>query len=368
MSYTQLWNWFCYAPYALFALTMLTFVVPTCRRIRFQAVWAMFLLLCFSKFLVYRELGADAFAPWLPEKVIWIWNWLYAGACILCGLGVVTVFFRFNSKVLVLPIVAWGFAAWGVYNGVAVPSIHEVTMEFEDLPRELDGYRIAQVSDIHASSAARRWRTEKIVEKVNSAAVDLICLTGDFVDEFPDRGRKYLEPLKDLKAKDGVYAVTGNHEESHAFNNWLPLYEKWGVHFLRNEGALVHEGLALGGVDDINFGGGRTIRGKTRVETAFAKATKGEFRILLQHRPSGAKESAAKDGVRLQLSGHTHGGVFPGLSLVIGKWNEGFIRGEYDLGKGAKLYVSPGTGQWAGFPIRFFDPSEITVITLKRAP
>ena len=365
MTYTQLWNWFCYAPYALFVLTMLTFVVPTCRRIRAQAAWAMLLLLCFSKFLVYRELGGDAFAPWLPEKVIWIWNWGYAGACILCGLGVVTLFFRFRRKVLILPLVAWALAAYGIWNGIKVPRVKEVTLEYESLPAELDGYRIVQVSDLHASSAARRWRTEQIVGRVNSLAPDLICLTGDFVDAFPDVGRRYLEPLKNLKAKDGVYAVTGNHEETHAFSSWLEWYERWHVNFLENKCVFPRKGLALGGVNDIVFGNLHTMRGKTQIESAFHSATNGEFRILMQHRPAGADENAENAKVRLQLSGHTHGGVFPGLSILIGKLNAGFVRGLYQLTGDSYLYVSPGTGQWAGFPIRFFNPAEITLLILK---
>ena len=72
-----------------------------------------------------------------------------------------------------------------------------------------------------------------------------------------------------------------------------------------------------------------------------------------------------KYNVRLQLSGHTHGGALPGLSPVVSYWNEGHVRGLYEEGK-LKLYVSPGTGQWAGLPIRLFNPTEITLFTLRR--
>ena len=360
-----LWNCLNYAPYVLFVLTMLTFVVPCRFRVRTQAIWAMVLLVCFSKFLVYRELGGDSFAPWLPEKVIWLWNWGYAGACILLALGVLTVFWRFPRKGLVLPILAWGLAACGIWNGVKIPEVREVELAFPDLPPELAGYRIVQVSDIHASTAARRWRTEAIVRRVNEQKPDLICLTGDFTDVEPTRHFRYLEPLEDLRATDGVWASTGNHEFYHDFyRRWRPWYERWGIRFLRNGCAFPRPGLVLGGVDDRAFDGGAIPPVNPHVGAAFASATNGEFRVLLQHRPSGALENAANNGVRLQLSGHTHGGLFPGMSAIIKAWNRGYVKGAYDLPSQGRLYVSPGVGQWAGFPIRFFDDPEITVITL----
>lgn len=362
---TTFWTYFNYAPYALFALTMLTFVLPCRFRVRAQAIWAMVLLVCFAKFLVYRELGGDSFAPWLPEKVIWAWNWSYAGACILLVLGVLTVFWRFPRKGLVLPLLAWGLAAWGIWNGIKIPVVREVELAYPDLPPNLEGYRIVQVSDIHASTAARRWRTAAIVRRVNEQKPDLICLTGDFADVAPGPCGDCLEPLKDLKANDGTWAIKGNHELDHEFAAWLPFYERWGIRFLRNACAFPRPGLALGGVDDRAFDGGAIPPVNPHVGAAFASATNGEFRILLQHRPSGALENAANDGVRLQLSGHTHGGIFPGMRAIIRAWNGGYVRGAYDLPSQSRLYVSPGVGQWAGFPIRFFDDPEITVITLR---
>lgn len=363
---TTLWTSLNYAPYVLFVLTMLTFVLPCRFRVRAQAIWAMVLLLCFSKFLVYRELGGDSFAPWLPEKVIWFWNWGYAGACILLALSVVTIFWRFPRKGLILPILAWGLAAWGIWNGIKVPAVREIEFTYPDLPPTLDGYRIVQVSDIHASTAARQWRTEAIVRRVNELKPNLICLTGDFTDVEPTRYFRYLEPMKDLSATDGVWASTGNHEFYHDYyRRWWPWYERWGIRFLRNTCAFPRQGLTLGGVDDRTFDGGEIPPVNPHVGAAFASATNGEFRILLQHRPSGALENAANDGVRLQLSGHTHGGVFPGMSAIIKAWNRGYVKGAYDLPSQSHLYVSPGVGQWAGFPIRFFDDPEISVITLR---
>lgn len=362
---SALWILFKCLPYVLFVLTMLMFVLRCRFGVRGQAIWSMVLLICFSKFLVYSELGGDAIVPWMPEGVIWFWNWGYSGACILFLLGALTFFWRFPRKGLVLPLLAWGLAACGIRNGVKIPEVREVELAFPDLPPELDGYRIVQVSDIHASTAARRWRTEAIVRRVNEQKPDLICLTGDMTDVGPARHWRYLEPLKDLRAHDGVWAVAGNHELEHEFDAWLKWYELWGVHFLRNRCAVPCPGLVLGGVDDVVFDGRDELPPvNPHVGAAFASATNGEFRVLLQHRPSGALENAANNGVRLQLSGHTHGGLFPGMSAIIKAWNRGYVKGAYDLPLQGRLYVSPGVGQWAGFPIRFFDDPEITVITL----
>ena len=99
------------------------------------------------------------------------------------------------------------------------------------------------------------------------------------------------------------------------------------------------------------------------VRQAFAAATNGEFRILLQHQPKEAAANIKEVGVDLQLSGHTHGGVAPIIRQLVSKHNSGYSRGIYRYGDSV-LYVSPGVGQWAGFPIRFFNPSEIAVFRL----
>ena len=95
-------------------------------------------------------------------------------------------------------------------------------------------------------------------------------------------------------------------------------------------------------------------------------APPGAFRILLYHRPLPEKIGAAAAGVRLQLSGHTHGGAMPGVSQLVARANEGHVRGLYEFAPGRFLHVSPGTGQWAGFPLRLFNPAEITEIVLRK--
>ena len=103
-----------------------------------------------------------------------------------------------------------------------------------------------------------------------------------------------------------------------------------------------------------------------RADGAFAGVPADAFRVLLCHRPFTAATGAAEAGVSLQLSGHTHGGAMPLLSLLVAQFNEGHVRGLFEFAPGRFLHVSPGTGQWAGFPLRILNPAEITVIVLRR--
>lgn len=349
---------------------MFTFVLPSCKALglgaRTQAIWAIFLLVCFSKFLCYKSFGGNVFNPNLPMVIIWIWNFLYSGAMILFVISVVTVFFRFRIKMIVLPALAWMLSAWGVWNGVKVPEVRETEVRCEGLAKSLDGYRIVQLADIHVSSAAPSWRTRAIVEKVNLANADLIVCTGDIVDGKVSHRRKDVEPLKDLKAKDGVFFVTGNHEFYSGWDDWKDVFDGWGIRFLSNECVFPREKLALAGVDDEAVFRWRKMASAPDVRGAFAAATNGEFRVLLQHRPGDFAENAKECGVNLQLSGHTHGGVMPGLNMLVSYHNEGFVRGVYERGE-SRLYVSPGCGQWAGFPVRYLDDPEISVIVLRSA-
>ncbi len=262
---------------------------------------------------------------------------------------------------IVLSVIAWGATILGIYQGIATPTVNEIKISYAKLPDELNGYRIVQISDIHINALARRWRTEAIVERVNALKPDLICVTGDLVDGKAEKRRAAIEPLRNLRAKDGVYYVAGNHEFYGERAKWRKIYEEWGMKFLANECVFPRSSLALGGVNDIVAH--RCGEAMPCIEETFLAATNNEFRILLEHRPINARENIKRYDIDLQLSGHTHGGIVPVFDLLVAKLNAGFVKGLYQIGDGY-LYVSPGSGQWDGFPIRLFNASEITVITL----
>lgn len=334
-------------------------------RVRVQAIVAGALLLALSKFALFAACGTNAFAPELPEKLIWLFNFLYSGAIILLPFALLARLLRVKGMaLLVLVPLAWGMSARGLYNGIKTPEVNELTLSFAELPAALDGYRVVQISDLHVSAAARRARTEAVVRRVNELDADLICLTGDIADGLAALQAPALEPLEQLRAKDGVWAIAGNHEYYFDRPNYIALYERLGLRFLDNECVFPRPELALAGVTD--SAAERCGEAMPSAEKALMDVPKDKFKLLLEHRPSHARDHALALGIDLQLSGHTHGGIMPGLDRLVAAANGGFVRGLYKLTElGQYLYVSPGTGQWAGFPIRFFNDSEITLITLR---
>lgn len=359
-------NWWVikdWGPICAWALTVLLFVCRLRVRVSVKVLVACSLAPMFLKLHVCRWLGLDLLSPEIPALAEWLWSGLFAGAVILAFLSVLCVF-RFPWKGVVLPAVAGALASWGVWNGVCVPSVRTCTFSFPNLPESLEGYRIVQMSDLHCSSAARRWRTQAVVDVVNSLNADLVCVTGDIVDGSVERMGSEVAPLRGLRAKDGVFASTGNHEYFYDLPGWLAFHTDLGIRFLQNECVFPRAGLALGGVPDYH-GFNHKMDVEPSVRTAFAAATNGEFRVLLQHQPIGAEANIRVHGVSLQLSGHAHGGIAPGIRWAVEQHNQGYSRGVYRYGEGV-LYLSPGCGQCEWMPVRFFNPSEIALIVLTR--
>jgi len=268
-------------------------------------------------------------------------------------------------------ICAAALSAWGIYEGVRTPDVNRIEIEYDDLPQSFDGYRIVHLSDLHCSTSARRPRFERIVERVNALDADLIAITGDFVDGFVCERIDDMEPLARLRARDGVWGCVGNHERYWEWDAWddaLFGLNIWVLaehrHYAKSVIRRGDDAIAIGGLYDPAFFKFSGIPPVARF--AFVDAPKGAFRILLFHRPYTEEICSEDADVRLQLSGHTHGGAMPVLKWLVSSFNEGHVRGLYEFAKGRYLHVSPGTGQWAGFPLRLFNPAEITEITLRR--
>ena len=366
---------------------------PLCARVAYMTVvralrlgrawrWTLggALLLCSLKFTWFGLLGGNIFLPELPAGVIHALSVCNDFVLVLAGVGVVWAVVRFllsrcrvasaqvpdptRRRVVAgtLACVAAGVGAKGVYDGVRLPDVVEVTLEFPDLPSAFDGYRIVHLSDLHISAAARADRTAGVVRLVNEQAPDLIAITGDFVDGTAARRRADVAPLADLRAKDGVVGCTGNHEYYSGWAVWRNIFHGLGVRVLENERLLVRRGnetLAILGEND-------PVSHDSDIQIAAGMVPYGAFRILLTHRPTRLAEHAAYR-VRLQLSGHTHGGAVRGLDRFVARANEGHVRGIYRE-HGLTLYVNSGTGQWAGFPTRLGVAPEITLITLRKTP
>ena len=338
-----------------------------------------------GKFAFFATVGGDAFTPNLPALVIWSYGWIYAAAmmliaaafpfsvfCYLLGLLKIRVpVLVTRGAFAAFAICAAALSAWGIYEGVRTPDVNRIEIAYDDLPQSFDGYRIVHLSDLHCSTSARRPRFERIVERVNALDADLIAITGDFVDGLVCERIDDMQPLAHLRARDGVWGCVGNHERYWEWNAWddaLFGLNIWVLaehrHFAKSVIRRGDDVIALGGLDDPVFYSIAGFSGDAR--DAFREAPKGAFRILLYHRPHTEEICSEGADVKLQLSGHTHGGAMPVLKWLVARYNEGHVRGLYEFAKGRYLHVSPGTGQWAGFPLRLFNPTEITEITLRR--
>jgi predicted MPP superfamily phosphohydrolase len=241
------------------------------------------------------------------------------------------------------------------------PRIRRVTVPVDDLPAELDGYRIVQWSDVHVGRTIRRNFVESLVERTNALGADAIAITGDFVDGPLSDLRGEVEPLRELRARDGIFYVTGNHEYYWRAAEWCAALQSLGLDFLKNEHRVVTRNgasIVFAGVTDPV---GRDTHTQDPVR-ALAGAPASAVKVLLSHRPQTA-DAASRLGVDLQLSGHTHGGQFFPFNLIIKKFQP-IVAGLHRVGR-TWLYVNRGTGYW-GPPSRLAVGGEITVIELRR--
>lgn len=362
------------------------------RPLRLPRAWAIafavLLFLASQKFVVYAVLGGDAFKPELPETFIHVTGWAYSSFMLFVGLvctaaivkGLAWFFLNprrreamratqgIRRRQFVAGLAAAGTAGWGVWEGIRVPRIKRMEIEVEDLPRAFDGFRIVHLSDLHCSAAARREHMKGIVAQANTLNADIVCITGDFVDGSVEARREDLEPLKDLKSRLGVFGCAGNHEYYSGYRTWRPVFEELGISMLDNAHHVFVRGearLVLGGIPDETACSPRYAGDSVTpdVVRTFEGAPEG-CRILMKHRPIHLSEHE-RHGVRLQLSGHTHGGACRGMDLLVAKMgNEDHLRGLYREGRIA-LYVNPGTGQWAGFPLRLGVPAEVSELILR---
>jgi predicted MPP superfamily phosphohydrolase len=259
-------------------------------------------------------------------------------------------------------IAALGLATTGIVNVVRGVAVKKVRVPLAKLSQTSSGFRIVQLSDIHVGPTIGRAFITDLVTRVNALQPDLVAITGDLVDGSVAELGELVRPLADIKAKHGVFFVTGNHEYYSGANEWIAHLESLGVKVLRNERVAIggDDGFDLAGVDDFSAhqdGHGpdlpRALDGRDPARAV----------VLLAHQPRAIVEAAAL-GVGLQLSGHTHGGqLFPWNFFV--RLQQPYIAGLFDHG-GTKLYVSCGTGYW-GPPMRVGAPAEITEIELVAA-
>jgi predicted MPP superfamily phosphohydrolase len=255
----------------------------------------------------------------------------------------------------------------GMFGALRPAAIKRVALALPGWPRALDGYRVLQISDIHIGSLLQRSYAARLVAQCNAQQPDLLAITGDLVDGSAAQLREQTAPFGELRARDGVYFITGNHEYFSGDAPWVRRVAELGIRVLRNERVAIARdgaGFELAGVDDYG-----SSRRNPRGAGFDLDATLDGWQpstplILLSHDPR-AFDLARARGVQLQLSGHTHDGqMWPFRYLV--RLQTRYLAGTYRDGD-STLYVSRGTGFW-GPPLRVLAPAEITELTLRSTP
>ncbi len=269
-------------------------------------------------------------------------------------------------RALLVAGVAGAAAFVALRQGLAVPSVLRTEITLARWPQALDGFRIVQISDVHIGPLLDRRFAAEIAKRVNALAPDLVAVTGDLVDGSVARIGDEVAPFGEIRARHGVYFITGNHDFYSGADAWVDRVQELGWRALRNERVVIGDGDAhfdLAGVDDHH--GAMLGAGQGEDLSRALDGREGERPVvLLAHDPATFRR-ASQYGVDLQLSGHTHGGqIWPFRYLV--RLTVPWVAGLYRLGASA-VYVSRGTGFW-GPPMRLGAPSEISELVLRSIP
>jgi predicted MPP superfamily phosphohydrolase len=240
--------------------------------------------------------------------------------------------------------------------------IRRVDITAPHWPLELDGLRIAHLSDLHVGDLMSVERAIEIIRLLTDEHPDIVCNTGDVADLICPELKPVFDACIALKPPLGNYLVLGNHDELDDREHVAHMAETAGINVLRNEQTrVVHDGktIRIGGVD-----WSRTPSDcRDSIETALQG---GPIDLLLSHNPKGF-DHAAQRGIPLTLSGHTHGGQIarknkPDANLALAM-NHRRSAGLYEQGD-SRLFVTVGAG--ALFPLRMNCPAEVAILTITR--
>jgi predicted MPP superfamily phosphohydrolase len=246
-----------------------------------------------------------------------------------------------------------------VVNVVRGFDVRRVRVPIARLPASATGYAIVQLTDMHVGPTIGREFVERVVRETNALAPDMIVITGDLVDGSVEQLRDLVEPLRELRAPDGIFFVTGNHEYYSGADEWIAQLTTMGVRVLRNERVTIRDAFDLAGVDDARAHGMAPGHGQD-VPRALQGRDPSRAVVLLAHQPRAVTDAVACD-VDLQLSGHVHGGQMVPFNWLA-RLDQPLIAGLHLVGK-TWVYVSTGTGYW-GPPMRVGPGAELTRIEL----
>lgn len=307
----------------------------------------------------------------IPKFIYMVFSIVGLGACKL-----------FHTKInignligaLLVPVI-WYIVIYGSFFGFQKLEVNRHTFVSKDLPQAFDGYRIVMFSDAHVGTlkGSRQWMVQRAVDSINALHPDMIVFTGDLQNMHPKELYKQVDILAQLKAKDGVFSVLGNHDyaqyvtcsEAEKVANCketISLERQMGWTVLLNDHRTIQRNkshIVIAGME--NDGDGKRFPQNGDIHKTLS-ATDG-FTILLEHDPSAWRRKIIPDGrAQLTLSGHTHAmqfklGSWSPLALLMKEWNGWYTQDTQSL------FVTAGLGGL--IPFRFGASGEIVVITLR---
>ena len=283
-----------------------------------------------------------------------------------------------RKAALACTLFIWALAGYGFLYGFQQFEVRYVEYASPDLPEAFDGYRIVQFSDAHVGSltGSRQWMVQRAVDSINAQKADAIVFTGDMQNVYPDELPPQAPFFRQLKAKDGVFAVLGNHdyavyqkcddaEKTTNCQKTVKAMRQMGFDLLLNEHRMISrdsDSIVIAGME--NWGVAQRMPRKGDVEQTLAGLTTHPFIIMLQHDPSCWRERILPEcSAQLTLSGHTHGGQvslfgWSPVALSYSEWSGMTYEGS------RAINVSTGLGGL--IPFRIGLPGEIVVITLRK--
>ena len=336
------------AIFALAAMIPLVFVAMRWlpRSVNAPLAWVVYTWMGFAFYLFLLVVVTDAgrgiasLAGWLPEDPE---RRLLLARVVAASVGAVSA------------LVGLG----GIANVVRGFEVRRVRVPLRRLPPSASGYTIVQLTDMHVGPTIGRAFVESVVRATNELAPDMVVITGDLVDGSVEQLGELVAPLGGLRARDGVFFVTGNHEYYSGAPTWIAHLARLGIRVLRNERVPIRDVFDLAGVDDASA---HTILPDHGQDVAKALDGRDPERavVLLAHQPKALKDAVRCD-VDLQLSGHVHGGQMVPFNWLV-RLDQPLVAGLHLIER-TWVYVSTGTGYW-GPPMRVGSGAELTRIEL----
>jgi uncharacterized protein len=266
--------------------------------------------------------------------------------------------------IIALLLFAAALLGYGLYIEPNWFEVKEISLNLPHLSPAFDGYKVVQISDIHADRYFRISNLDTVAQKINDQHPDLVVLTGDYVSKgrVPEAVGAIAASFRQIEAKDGILAVLGNHDYWAKAKDVTRELTRYQIKLLKNQLVTINRGseqLSIGGVDDV-------WAGKPDLKAVLKELGSKQGAILLAHEPDFADIAAASHQFDLELSGHSHGAQVrvPFSNVVLPYLGRKYPHGQYQV-LDMIQYTNRGIGL-GGIPVRFNCRPEITSFVLHR--